>query len=145
MSPLGGFSEDALLQYQQAIAEVKGTDFSEGLAYDFTQCVRPDGSGFGTRGKCSPPNKPAPSSNSGRAAEQSAKVGKAVVGGVKKAGQFLKEKDKAAGEAKRSRGAEQRATVKAVADTVEKGIRAVDSAARKRMGLPAANFNEDED
>jgi len=59
MSALGGFSDNALQAYQEAIAEQKGLDFSEGNAYDFTQCVRPDGTGFGTKGACKPPNKPA--------------------------------------------------------------------------------------
>jgi hypothetical protein len=59
MSTLGGFSNDALEAYQQAIAEQKGLDFSEGDTYDFTKCVRPDGSTFGTPGLCAPPNKPA--------------------------------------------------------------------------------------
>jgi hypothetical protein len=59
MSLLGGFSDDALQAYQELIAEQKSSDFSEGDAYDFTQCVRPDGSGFGTKGACKPPNKPA--------------------------------------------------------------------------------------
>lgn len=142
MSVLGGFSEEALNAYQQAIIEEKELDFSEGDTYDFARCVRPDGSAFGTRGKCLPPNKAAASTG---AAAASAREGKAVEDGFKKAGQWLKERDKAAGEAKRRRGAEQRGTIKAVARTVEKGIRAVDGAARKRMGLPPANFNEDED
>jgi hypothetical protein len=58
-NPFGGFSEEALEAYQQAIAESKGTDFAEGEFYDFTQCVRPDGTGFGTKGACKPPNRPA--------------------------------------------------------------------------------------
>ena len=146
MSVLGGFSEEALNAYQQAIVEEKELDFSESGTYDFARCVRPDGSAFGTKGKCLPPNKAAASTGaSQKAAAASAREGKAVEDGFKKAGQWLKERDKAAGEAKRRRGAEQRETIKAVARTVEKGIRAVDGAARKRMGLPPANFNEDED
>ena len=49
----GEISEEALLKYSQLAAESLGLDFSEGEdTYDFTRCVRPDGSAYGTRGKC---------------------------------------------------------------------------------------------
>jgi hypothetical protein len=43
-----------LREQAAAIAELKKTNFSEGAegSYDFTRCVRPDGSAYGTRGKC---------------------------------------------------------------------------------------------
>lgn len=51
-SPLGGFTAEALEAYQKALAEQEGTDFAEGDSYDFTTCIRPDGSAYGTGGKC---------------------------------------------------------------------------------------------
>jgi hypothetical protein len=45
-------SEEALEQYLALVEEKFGTNFSEEEAYDFTRCVRPDGSSYGTRGKC---------------------------------------------------------------------------------------------
>ena len=51
-TPFGGFTEAALAAYQKALTEREGTDFSEGETYDFARCVRPDGSFYGTRGKC---------------------------------------------------------------------------------------------
>lgn len=60
----GNFSEDCLLQYQSLLAaslRTEADDFSEGT-YDFTRCVRPDGSFYGSRGECQQPNKPAPQS-----------------------------------------------------------------------------------
>ena len=51
-SPFGGFGEEALAAYQAALAEKEGLDFSEGGTYDFTTCIRPDGSPYGTAGTC---------------------------------------------------------------------------------------------
>ena len=48
----GSFSKEALLQYSELIAQKASSDFSEGDTYDFTRCVRPDGSFYGTGGKC---------------------------------------------------------------------------------------------
>jgi pyruvate/2-oxoglutarate dehydrogenase complex dihydrolipoamide acyltransferase (E2) component len=48
---LGDFSEEALLLFQHAAA-AQSYEFSEGDTYDFTRCVRPDGSAYGTGGKC---------------------------------------------------------------------------------------------
>jgi hypothetical protein len=50
--PFGGFTEEALAAYQKALAEREGIDFAEGDSYDFTTCIRPDGSAYGTGGKC---------------------------------------------------------------------------------------------
>lgn len=53
----GGFSEESLSIYQgllQSYAE--SLDLEE--VYDFARCVRPDGTFYGTKGKCIPPNKP---------------------------------------------------------------------------------------
>ena len=51
-NPLGGFTAETLEAYQKALAEQAGTDFAEGDSYDFTTCIRPDGSAYGTGGKC---------------------------------------------------------------------------------------------
>ena len=48
----GSFSEDALLRFAELAAQSQSADFSEGDIYDFTRCVRPDGSSYGTGGKC---------------------------------------------------------------------------------------------
>jgi hypothetical protein len=48
----GYFSEEALELYANLAAEVAGTDFAEGEVYDFTRCMRPDGTFYGTSGKC---------------------------------------------------------------------------------------------
>jgi hypothetical protein len=48
----GLFSEESLAAYQEALAEQAGTDFAESDSYDFTTCIRPDGSAYGTDGTC---------------------------------------------------------------------------------------------
>jgi hypothetical protein len=48
----GSFSEEALLRFAELSAQAQGLDFSENNTYDFTRCVRPNGSIYGTRGKC---------------------------------------------------------------------------------------------
>jgi hypothetical protein len=48
----GSISDEALVAYTQIVSESLGVDFSEGDTYDFTRCVRSDGSAYGTRGKC---------------------------------------------------------------------------------------------
>jgi hypothetical protein len=48
----GHFSEDALRHFAELAAQTQAADFSEGYTYDFTRCVRPDGSAYGTGGKC---------------------------------------------------------------------------------------------
>jgi hypothetical protein len=52
MSNQGGFSEEAFEKYQRLLSEKEGVDFSEGETYDFTRCMRPNGTFYGTRGKC---------------------------------------------------------------------------------------------
>jgi hypothetical protein len=51
-NPFGSFTQEALEAYQKAVAEKEGVEFSERETYDFTTCIRPDGSAYGTRGKC---------------------------------------------------------------------------------------------
>jgi hypothetical protein len=48
----GYFSEETLKQFAVLAAEEFGTNFSEGETYDFARCVRPDGTAYGTKGKC---------------------------------------------------------------------------------------------
>ena len=48
----GYFSEETLRQFAALAEETFGINFSEGGTYDFTRCVRPDGSAYGTNGKC---------------------------------------------------------------------------------------------
>jgi hypothetical protein len=48
----GSFSSDALQAYKTLIAEQHPSDFSEGGTYDFTRCVRKDGTVYGTAGQC---------------------------------------------------------------------------------------------
>jgi hypothetical protein len=53
MTNLGGFSEEALQLFQLAASERGYDEFAEeGETYDFARCVRPDGSAYGTGGKC---------------------------------------------------------------------------------------------
>ena len=48
----GSFSEGALQKYAELAAQSQSLEFSESGTYDFTRCVRPDGSAYGTSGKC---------------------------------------------------------------------------------------------
>ena len=48
----GSFDPETLERYAQLAAEKAGVDFAEDDTYDFTRCVRSDGSVYGTRGKC---------------------------------------------------------------------------------------------
>lgn len=48
----GSFSEEALAEYSEMVAQTQSADFSEGDTYDFTRCMRPNGSIYGTRGQC---------------------------------------------------------------------------------------------
>jgi len=49
---LGSFSEEALFKYSEMVSQTQSADFSEGESYDFTRCMRPNGSIYGTRGQC---------------------------------------------------------------------------------------------
>jgi hypothetical protein len=48
----GYFSEEALLRFAELVAQTEASDFSEGEVYDFTRCVRPNGTAYGTAGEC---------------------------------------------------------------------------------------------
>ena len=49
---LGSFSKKALDLFQEAQSESMFLEFSEGSIYDFTTCIRPNGTAYGTAGKC---------------------------------------------------------------------------------------------
>ena len=48
----GSFSEEALLRFSELAAQSQSANFSEGGTYDFTRCVRPNGTAYGTDGRC---------------------------------------------------------------------------------------------
>ena len=47
----GTFSEESLADYSKLISQ-KAQNYTEVATYDFTRCVRPDGSAYGTAGQC---------------------------------------------------------------------------------------------
>ena len=50
---LGSFSESSLEEFSEMLRQSGNEDYSEFVAsYDFTRCVRPDGSAYGTGGQC---------------------------------------------------------------------------------------------
>lgn len=61
----GQFSEKALALFSQLAAQEIGVNFSEGDSYDFARCVRPDGSTYGTSGRCRKGTETAPASGKG--------------------------------------------------------------------------------
>jgi hypothetical protein len=67
----GSFSEEALALYSQLAAEKAGLNFAEGDSYDFTRCVRPDGSTYGTSGRCRKGTETAPKVQAAPAAPKS--------------------------------------------------------------------------
>ena len=48
----GSFSEESLQKFAELAAQSRYVEFSEGGIHDFTRCIRPDGSAYGTKGKC---------------------------------------------------------------------------------------------
>ena len=48
----GSFSEEALREYARLATQSQSLEFSESGTYDFARCVRPDGTVYGTGGKC---------------------------------------------------------------------------------------------
>ena len=102
----GSFSEDALAAYQQALAERDGMDYSEGDSYDFTRCVRSDGSFYGTRGKC----------KSGKDAGAKEEESKDPVAGLRKAERERQAKQGADEKAKNLRDAKKE--MKDIADEI---------------------------
>ena len=68
----GSFNEKSLLAYAESVAEKLDVDFAEGEVYDFTRCVRANGSFYGTSGRCrqgspaGPKEEEAPKGRQGR-------------------------------------------------------------------------------
>ena len=68
----GSFNEKSLLAYSELVAEKIDVDFAEGEVYDFTRCVRANGSFYGTSGRCrqgspaGPKEEEAPKGRQGR-------------------------------------------------------------------------------
>lgn len=58
----GSFSNEAVELYSRLVNSRHEKNFSEAEVHDFTRCLRPDGTSFGTAGKCTSPNRPAPPS-----------------------------------------------------------------------------------
>jgi hypothetical protein len=49
----GSFSEEALQRFNAIVSELQDANYSESEdSYDFTRCVRPNGTAYGTGGKC---------------------------------------------------------------------------------------------
>jgi hypothetical protein len=48
----GTFSDQSLQVYTSLVAGKNSSDFSETEAYDYTRCVRPNGTAYGTGGTC---------------------------------------------------------------------------------------------
>jgi hypothetical protein len=72
----GTFSEDALLKFSELVSVLDTADFSEAETYDFTRCVRPDGSAYGTKGKCRKGSEQAKDGKAAAAARAKAKFNK---------------------------------------------------------------------
>ena len=92
----GSFSEEALRAYAELAAEKQGLDFAEGDSYDFTRCVRPDGSTYGTGGRCRKGTETAPKTkeqSSARSGKDGAAALRAEVeAGAKKRGEQDRQK-----------------------------------------------------
>lgn len=78
---LGSFSENSLRAYVSLLEEE--VEFSENETYDFTRCVRSDGSAYGTRGKCRKGSEEAKEVEA-PAPAKAGKVGGAKVGTTKR-------------------------------------------------------------
>jgi hypothetical protein len=125
---LGGFSEEALQLFQLAASE-QSYEFSEGdEVYDFTRCMRPDGSFYGTSGTCKKGSaagakeKEAPKTAGGRKRRATAE-GKAADAAARKA----------AGGAKRSATAGRARLLKEELDKVKDKMRGADSETQNRL------------
>ncbi len=128
LAMLGGFSEEALQLFQLAASE-QSYEFSEGgETYDFTRCMRADGSFYGTRGSCKKGSaagakeKEAPKTEGGRKRRATAE-GKAADSAARKA----------AGGAKRSASAGRARLLKEELDKVKDKMRGADSETQNRL------------
>lgn len=48
----GHFSKSSEIKFKKALSHLHGLDYTESELFEFTRCVRPDGSAYGTGGKC---------------------------------------------------------------------------------------------
>jgi hypothetical protein len=131
---LGGFSEEALQLFQLAASE-QAYEFSEGEeTYDFTRCMRPDGTFYGTGGKCKKGSdagakeKAEPKTEGGRKRRATAE-GKAVAA----------QERKDAGSAKRSDHARRSRLFKDELEKVKGKMRNADDDTRNRLMQEASD------
>lgn len=134
MSILGGFSDEAFDEYQRLAAEKAGVDFSEGEVYDFTRCMRSDGSFYGTRGSC----------RKGSQAGAKEKEEPKTEGGKKRratveAKNAAAAERKAAGSAKRSEHARRTRLFKEELEKVRGQMRGADDNTRNRLMQEASD------
>jgi hypothetical protein len=125
---LGGFSEEALQLFQLAASE-QSYEFSESEGtYDFTRCMRADGSFYGTRGSCKKGSaagakeKEAPKTEGGR--KRSATAAAKAAGAAER---------KAAGAAKRSATAGRARLLQEELEKVKDKMRGADSETQNRL------------
>lgn len=79
----GSFSEESLKIYSDLASQDQGLNYGESGTdrYDFTRCIRPDGSSFGTQGKCVPPNRLAATNHSKTEADQEEEQARQLMSG----------------------------------------------------------------
>jgi hypothetical protein len=90
----GEISEEALLKYSELAAEKLGVDFAEGEdMYDFARCMRPNGTYYGTRGKCRQGSEAGPAEKKEGTGARGAREGAAAAKAAgKKGGELLKDR-----------------------------------------------------
>lgn len=101
----GNFSQEALEAYS-SLASYHFSEVSD-EQYDFTRCVRPDGTFYGTRGKCRKGSETGPAEKEGTGARGAREAAAAAKAGGAKGGSLLKaraEGKKAAVAAARAEG-----------------------------------------
>jgi hypothetical protein len=124
----GSFSEEALAQFQELCAQNQSSDFSEGETYDFTRCMRRDGTFYGTSGSCKTGSqagakeKKAPKTEGGR--KRSATAATKAAGAAER---------KAAGGAKRSDASRRARLLKDELEKVRERMRGADSETQNRL------------
>jgi hypothetical protein len=80
----GSFSDKALELFSLLASQSQGINYNESGedSYDFTRCVRPNGSSFGTSGKCTAPNRQAAANPAeAEAAKEEQEAKKIMTGG----------------------------------------------------------------
>ena len=92
----GNYSEEALAAYAELVAASAALNFAEGDTYDFTRCIKPDGTTFGTPGNCTPPNRPAGPSKEEKEADSLMSGGRRHSRAMQRVASKLREKAAAA-------------------------------------------------